>query len=271
VLAKELYGSWQPETYMAQAIAARTYGLYQLAMGEGKGKAWDLANDESSQMYGGIAGETKKSRDAVAATRGKVMLAEYRGKQGIFCAFYSACVGIASQDPWEAWGDASVGPLGARRVGDVDSISGDKYNWSGVVLNKTDITRCVQAWGRRNEVPYLAGVSAIRNVAVWKRNAATGRPTEFLLTDAGGKQVPIRAEEFRLAMVYDPAGTATKPLSSHFDVQDAGETIVLVNGHGYGHGIGMSQWGAEAMARRGNTHVQILGFYYPGATLKQAW
>jgi SpoIID/LytB domain protein len=207
----------------------------------------------------------------VAATKGQVMLAEFKGKEGLFCARYSACSGVASQDPFEAWGDASLGVLRARSLGDVDRISEDKFNWGGMVLSKSDITRCVQAWGRRNEVPYLAAMGPIRSVVVGKRNATTGRPSEFLLTDVRGTAVPMRAEEFRLAMIYDPAGRAAKPWSSHFDVQDVGDSIMLVNGHGFGHGIGMSQWGAEALARKGSTHTQILAFYYPGAALRQEW
>ncbi len=111
----------------------------------------------------------------------------------------------------------------------------------------------------------------IRSVTISKRNAETGRPTEFLLTDIANHHVPIRAEEFRQSLIYDPIGEAPKPLSSFFDIQDAGASINLVNGRGHGHGIGMSQWGAQALALQGRTHTQILAFYYPGASLRELW
>ena len=271
VLAKELYGSWSVETYKAQSIAARTYALFQICIGDAAARGWDVNNDESSQMYGGIAGESSKSRAAVAATRGMVLQTVHNGQTGIFCAFYSACAGTASQDPWEAWGDSPVEPLRARKLGETDQIAPEKYNWTGISIGKADIARCIQAWAVRNTIPYMMNLVGIASVTVGKRNAVTGRPTEFRLTDGRNRSVPIRAEEFRLALINDPAGAAPKPWSSHFDIQDAGDHIVLVNGHGYGHGIGLSQWGAEALARQGQGYGQILASYYPGATVRTAW
>jgi stage II sporulation protein D len=272
VLAKELYGGWNAETYKAQAIAARTYAVFQLVVTDAKTRAWDVNNDESSQVYGGIAGETAKSKAAVAATRGQILFAKYKGHEGVFCTFFSACAGPASQDPYEAWGDASVGPLSARNLGNIDAmIEGSKYSWGGLVISKSDVTRCVQSWGKRNDVAYLANIGPVVSVAVSKRNLSTNRPTEFAITDKLGKTVPIRAEEFRLSFIHDPSASAPKPLSSNFDVQDSGSSITLVNGFGFGHGIGLSQWGAEAMARRGSSYTQIIAYYYPGAIFKQAW
>ena len=99
----------------------------------------------------------------------------------------------------------------------------------------------------------------------------TKRPTEFLLTDAAGKTAPIRAEEFRLALLYDPAKKAPKPYSSNFEIRAEGANFILYNGHGFGHGIGMSQYGAQNMALKGYSHNQILAFFYPGSSLAQMW
>jgi stage II sporulation protein D len=272
VLAKELYGSWEPAAFRSQAIVARTFALYSLltqAM-TSPNKQWDVSDDEGSQMYGGIAGETAKSRAAVAATRGQVLVLDRNGQAGIFCARYSACSGGASQDPFDAWGDGTIPPLSGRVLGPIDNNC-PKFQWPAMTVSKADITRCVRSWGERNAFAHLLKLGAIRSVAIGKRNAVTGRPTELTLTDAAGRTAPIRAEEFRIALLTDPAGTAPKPPSSYFEIQDAGTAIVLVNGHGYGHGIGMSQWGAQALALQGRTQGQILGFYYPGASLRSLW
>jgi len=271
VLAKELYGSWDVETFESQAIAARTYALFQI-LTDSRSKPWDVTNDEGSQMYGGIAGETAKSRRAVADTRGQVLLAKSGKYSGVFCAFYSACHGGATQDPFEAWGDPQIAPLSARTTGNFENISPlAHYTWPTIAVAKADITRCIHNWGQRNGFAYLASLGPIRTVTIAQRNPATRRPTQFTLTDTAGKTAPIRAEEFRLALVYDPSGVAPKPLSSWFEIQDAGDHINLVNGRGYGHGIGMSQWGAQALALQGKDHQQILTFYYPGATINQVW
>jgi stage II sporulation protein D len=270
VLSKELYGSWEPAAYRAQAIAARTYALYSM-LTDGRGKQWDVNDDESSQMYGGIAGETAKSRAAVAATRGQVLMATVEGKTGIFCSRYSACIGGASQDPFEAWGDPSPGPLKPRVTGNVDENS-DKFVWkTQFVASKADVTRCIASWAVRNSENYLRALGQIAQVRINKRNPQTSRPTELLLTDSAGNSAPIRAEEFRLALLTDPAGRAPKPYSSFFEIRAEGDAFVMYNGRGHGHGIGMSQWGAQNLAKQGQDHSEILSFFYPGSTLYALW
>ena len=271
VLPKEILNSWSPEVFRAQAIAARTFALFQMFT-DGKDKLWDVSNDTSSQMYGGITGETARSRAAVADTAGQVLMATLKGQQGIFCARYSACTGGATQDPFDAWGDPSLPALAARKLGNFEDISPSAHlTWPAMVIEKSDISRCIHSWALRNALPYLAPLGEIQSVVISKRNPATGRPSEIKLTDSAGHWAPVRAEEFRLALLYDPDGSAPKPPSSWFDIHDLGTAIELYNGRGHGHGIGMSQWGAQALALRGQSHGQILAFFYPGASIKELW
>jgi len=269
VVVKELLGSWAPATFRAQAIAARTFALFQM-MATGPARQWDVNSDQSSQVYAGITRNTT-ALTAVAATRGQVLTATVNGKTGIFCSFYSACIGGASQDPFEAWGDPSVPPLAAHLTGNVDD-NDKQFNWDrDFVATQADVTRCVQNWGARNSFPYLQALGNVVSVIISKRNQTTRRPTELLLTDAAGKSAPIRAEEFRLALLNDPTGKAPKPYSSNFEIRPQGDTFVMYNGHGFGHGIGMSQWGAQNLALKGYSHTQILSFFYPGSGLQQLW
>ena len=271
VLPKEILNSWSPEVFRAQAIAARTFALFQM-LTEGKDKPWDVSNDVGSQMYGGISGETARSRAAVSDTAGEVLMATLKGHEGVFCARYSACTGGATQDPFDAWGDPSLPALAPRKIGNFENISpGAHFSWAPMTIDKSDITRCVRSWAERNSLPYLLVLGPIKSVVIAKRNLATGRPTEFTLTDTANRSAPIRAEEFRLALIYDPLGEAPKPYSSWFDIRDEGSAIEIFNGRGYGHGIGMSQWGAQALALQGRSHEEILAFFYPGATLKALW
>ena len=269
VVAKELLGSWAPATFRAQAIAARTYALFQM-MATGPARQWDVNADQSSQVYGGVTRNTT-ALAAVAATRGQVLTATVNGQTGIFCSFYSACIGGASQDPFDAWGDPSVPPLAAHLTGSVDD-NDRLFNWDhDFVATRAEVTRCAQNWGARNNFPHLQVLDTVISIVISKRNQTTRRPTELLLTDAGGKSAPIRAEEFRLALMNDPAGKAPKPYSSNFEIRAQGDTFVMYNGHGFGHGIGMSQWGAQNLALKGYSHTQILAFFYPGAGLRQMW
>ncbi|MEI8194932.1 MAG: SpoIID/LytB domain-containing protein, partial [Phycisphaerae bacterium] len=267
---QEILPSWSPQTFRAQAIASRTYALYQI-LTQGQTKYWDVSADVSSQVYGGISSETAKARAAVAATRGQVLITSAGGRSGIFCAFFSACAGGASQDPAEAWGDMPVNTLTARRLVPEYEARCTKFSWPQIVINKTSISQAIQSWGERNSLAYLAGLGPIQSVTINKRNPASGRPTEIRLTDAAGHWALMRAEEFRLALIQDPARDYAAPFSSNCDILDAGTAIVLANGHGHGHGIGLSQWGAQGMALAGKSHQEILGYYYPNAGLKTAW
>ena len=94
----ELLSGWEPAAFRAQVIAARTFAVYEIAT-DGRTRDWDVSDDESSQVYVGIAGETAKTRAAAADTRGQVLMATVEGKTGIFCSRYSSCIGGASQDP----------------------------------------------------------------------------------------------------------------------------------------------------------------------------
>lgn len=269
VLPAELLGSFKPQTFRAQAIAARTYALFQM-LTDGKSRPYDVSTDVSSQRY--EPASLRVARDAVEQTRGQVLITTANNQTGIFCAFYSACTGGATQDPSEAWGDPSIAPLAARNIGELEAISpAAHFSWPTMAVAKSDISRCIRSWGIRNNFSWLTNLAPIKSVAVTKRNPVTHRPTEFTLTDIRNQSAPIRPEEFRKALLEDPAESAPKPFSSFFEIQDAGPEILLVNGHGYGHGVGMSQWGAEALARKGWSHTQILAFFYPKAALRELW
>lgn len=269
VLAKEMYGHWTPAAFRTQAIVARTYALYQM-MTQGKDQLWDVSDTVSSQVYGGIAGETAKARVAVAATRGQVLVTTVQGKTGIFCTYFSSCSGGASQDASEAWGDIPVGTLRAQPLGKLDSAC-PNYTWPTLRIAKSDISRCINAWGVRNQLPYIAALGQIQTVKITQRNKNTGRPTIITLTDTQGHAVPMRAEEFRIALLNDPANLTPKPKSSWFDIQDHGQLIALTNGRGHGHGVGLSQWGAQAMSLKGSGPSEILGLYYPGTKITRLW
>jgi stage II sporulation protein D len=89
------------------------------------------------------------------------------------------------------------------------------------------------------------------------------RLTLIKLTGTSGKIDKIRAEDLRLTL--DPTGL--KLQSTICRIIDANDKWVFSNGRGFGHGVGMCQCGAEAMARNGESYQNILAYYYPGATI----
>jgi len=269
VLSRELYGSWLPATYRAQAIAARTYALYQIVT-FGRTHAWDVTGGQNSQVYGGKNAETPRAWNAVRATTGDIMETRNSQEMGLFCAFYSACNGGASQSAAEAWGDPSVPPLVNRLFGTLDANC-PEFTWPTMTLSLSQITQAVTWWGQKNDLPYLAELGPIRFVRITQRNAVTHRPMIITLTDVAGHVGKMRAEEFRLALALDPMRNVPAPPSSFFRIQPDGNNIELIDGHGFGHGIGLSQWGAQTLARRGWRARSILQTYYPHSWIHKEW
>jgi len=269
VLSRELYGDWRPAAYSAQAIAARTYALYQIAT-FGRNNAWDVFGTLTSQVYGGKNAETARAWHAVTATRGLVLYTSQYGVTGIFCAYYSSSDGGASQSASDAWGDQPLTALQAQSTGTLDAAS-PEFSWPPITITKAEITQVVDWWGLKNKLPYLTELGPIASVNISQKNPLTGRPQIITLTDIYGHVGEMRAEEFRLALLMYPLHNAPIPPSSFFDVQDEGSSIELINGRGHGHGVGMSQWGAEEMALRGMSDQEILSFYYPNSWIHKQW
>ena len=98
-----------------------------------------------------------------------------------------------------------------------------------------------------------------------KSSTSFGRPIWLKLTGGNGKTMDIRAESLRLALLFYRIGRPPKLRSMNCRIEDRGDTIVFSDGRGFGHSVGLCQWGAQAKAAAGWTGEQILDFYYPGA------
>ena len=97
--------------------------------------------------------------------------------------------------------------------------------------------------------------------------AACERAGRIAIADASGCRVTLAAERFRLAL--DPTGMEIR--STLFRIVVQPDTVEFVDGRGYGHGVGMCQWGAERLARMGKRAGEILAYYYPGCHLTLAY
>jgi stage II sporulation protein D len=269
VLSKELYADWSMAAYRAQAIAARTYALYQIET-FGRTHAWDVTGTQSSQVYGGRDAETPHSRLATRQTAGLVMEGEAHHQWGVFCAYFSACNGGAEESAHAAWGDHRVSTLVNKYTGKLDAAC-PEFHWPTMAIPMWAVTDAVRWWGVKNKLPYLADLGSITDIAVTRSNPITGRPEIITVTDAAGHIGKLRAEEFRLALLMDPNPAIHAPPSSFFHIVARPSEILLVDGRGFGHGIGLSQWGAEKLATEGYSARYILQMYYPGNILHREW
>jgi len=261
VLPRELYPSWSPVTYRALAVAARTFALYHVKF-TGPGRDFDLGAGEASQVYGGFSAETTKAWNAVRDTHGKVMIVKDGAHERLFMTQYSACCGGVVNGAYVIRNVPMVEPfMGGQRCD--DCMSCPHYRWDTVTASKAEICSAITAAYPRTAADLSGGLASIR-VA---ESTSYGRAVWLDVRSVNGGLVRLRAEDLRLAMqrTQTPAGRSL--YSMNCSINDAGGAIEFRGGRGYGHGVGLCQWGAEGKAKRGWSAGQILSFYYPGVVL----
>lgn len=269
VLSKELYPGWHPEAYRAQAIAARSYAIWEMNLPRRRQSHFDLIAGAASQAY--TANVSDKARDAVRATHGLVLVFEHR----VLPAFYSSSTGGVGQDAVAAFPGRvdDLAPLRGRNHGTWGSGS-TKYTWGPVVRDRRTLSLRIAAWGKATDHT-IAGLGTIRHMQIATRNHA-GRPNAYFVDDDKGLRYTIASEHLRNAINFttSAAGGAVpadrKLYSSNLSITITGNQIRFT-GRGYGHGVGMGQWGAQEMAQAGYEHRAILGFYYPGTAIQRAY
>jgi len=241
-LGREVYPGWHEAALRAQAVVTRTYALHQRE--RSRGRSWALESGTAHQVYGGVEAETPRVRRAVADTRGEILT--WRGRP-ILAAFHSASGGRTASAE-EVWGRA-VPYLQGREVPG-EEISPDTY-WRAAVTG-TKLGRALAPLGLE--------LGVVREARVEDRSPS-GRALRVVLRGAEGSG-RVEARALRSALGLQVLR------STLFEIRQTPEGFVFV-GSGYGHGVGMSQWGAQAMARRGASYREILAAFYPGTRLPE--
>ncbi len=261
VLGKELFPHWHLRAYQAQAIAARTYALYERATFGAK-NLYDLRDDQSSQVYGGSSAETPISRQAVRTTEGIVLATGPEGRERIFRAYYSSCCGGITNNACVLRGKClKEGPLVGGQICR-DCAASTRYRWPAVRISKDAIRRALA-----RSFPAVAALGGVKGIEV--ASEMHGRPVWVNVVSRRGRKVRVRANDVRLALLR--SGQAKGLYSMNCPIRNAGEFVVFGPGRGFGHGVGMCQWGAQGMAQRGCTVQEILQKYYAGAKLFKAY
>lgn len=257
VVAAEMPAEFRLEALKAQAIAARTFIVRRLAASDTSGVpsgAGDVTDTVSHQVFIppdqvkadwtrlGKAKEWEKLQQAVRESRDTVMT--YQGK-AITASFFSTSNGY-TENAEDVWGNA------VPYLQSVDS-PWDKNLAPGY---KQTVTM------KRNEILQKLNLDAIP-VTTQK----SGSWMEVLSTTKGHriKEMQIAGETFSGPEVRKLLGLR----SSQFSWKTTGDEVQITT-YGYGHGVGMSQWGANGMAQEGHTATQILKHYYTGISFGQA-
>jgi stage II sporulation protein D len=118
----------------------------------------------------------------------------------------------------------------------------------------------------RSRYPRFKAIGPIARIDVAEATPA-GRAVRYRCVDGQDREVELEAENLRLTL--DPTGREIR--STYFVLADNGSEVVFKDGRGLGHGVGLCQYGADALARQGLKASQILQKYYPSSRVRRAY
>lgn len=248
VTAAEMPASFEAEALKAQVVTARTYTVWKMAVGEPNHPDADVCTDinccqaflsreQAAATWGESAAfYTEKISAAVSDTDGQIIT--YEG-QPIQAVFFSSAAG-RTEDAVAVWGNSVPYLVG------VDSPEGDD-----VPNYHTEVTLTAEEF-RETFLASYPGADLSGSPSGWFRNATATASGRVASVDVGG--VTVKGTELRSLFSLR---------SASFTVE-TGENSVTFQVTGYGHGVGMSQYGANALAQQGMTYEEILKWYYTG-------
>ncbi|NQT96015.1 MAG: SpoIID/LytB domain-containing protein [Candidatus Omnitrophica bacterium] len=240
VLYHEVSHRWPMEAIKAQAIVSRTFALYKAQ--QNKNNYYYLTSDISSQVYGGVYAGRYRTNKAVEATEDEVLL--YRGE--ILPAFFHATCGGTTEDVSRLW-KLSLKPL--KGITCPYCKNSPHFYW------KKDV-EFAYIEERLKDAGY--DVRSITSIKIGKRDPSS-RIIRLEIRSASGVTL-ITAKDFRQIL------GSRLIRSTNFKV-NVREEKAFFEGKGWGHGVGMCQWGAFTMAKKRKKAEDILRLYYPGASI----
>jgi stage II sporulation protein D len=241
VVPSEVNSAWHPEMLKAQAVAARTYALYQQMLSATRD--YDVVATVQDQVYKGKSGIDAAVLRAVDQTRGLVLTYQ---NAPIYAAFSSTAAGL-TEDAVNVWSKEYPYLKGVECPFDLES---PYYQWrASFRLDKLEQNLRQQG--------FAVGTIESMEPLSYTRG---GRVAKLRIVHSDGELI-LRGEDLRKVVGYSIVP------STQFTIDSIGHEIVL-SGYGAGHAVGMCQWGAKELAELGYPFSTILSYYYPGTELQ---
>ncbi|MBN2653847.1 MAG: SpoIID/LytB domain-containing protein [Nitrospirae bacterium] len=237
VIVGEVGSSWDAEALKAQAVAARTYAIYQMQNASKSAAGFHLTSSVLHQVYKG--GSVPESiLKAVDDTRSEVIT--YDGKPII--AYYHSTSGGMTEDPVE--------------------VFGKEYPYLKVVETNSELSPFFM-WERKIplvDIEKALEISGIKDIVTLSQTASA-RIKDLKIINTT-KELVIPAKDFRRKIGWEKLPST---LVTRMSIQD---DRVVFEGKGYGHGVGLCQWSSLLMAKEGKTYTEILQKFYPGTVVE---
>lgn len=252
LLSKEMNGTWPVEALKAQAVAARTYAYDRIRKGvgvENMDKLYHLESSEKDQVSGSFFDITKKTVQAAKETEGEILI----GPTGrITPAFFHSKCGGKTLRPDQVWGGVeegyrSVNCTFCQKTGMKDW----RYQLKGQKLNSM-VDQVLKK--------YYADEAQGTDVKLMPDSIHNSELRLYV-----GERLHIIKKSY----LRNLAGRELLP-SNNFVMSQHNHEF-MVNGQGYGHGVGLCQLGALELAKRGYDYKQILSFYFPRHKMRKIY
>ena len=245
----------QLEAAKAQAVAARTYALAHV--GQYAELGFDLYATVQDQVYKGLSCERELTSRAVESTAGEVLL--YRN-QPVEAKYHSTCGGRTA-DFSDAW--SGNGPPYLRSVNCRYCKNSPHYEWTKKMSKKEFFAHLRN---RLRKININVTADELIHSFKLKRNRRSKRVTHFILvTSKNEYTIPT----YRLRTLFGQPGDPGGLLKSTYVYIKTKSDEVIIEGRGFGHGVGMCQFGALEMASQGKNYRQILYHYYRGTRIRK--
>lgn len=247
VVPEEMPVDWPAEAIKAQSVAARSFAL--ASRGRHASEGYDLCTTTHCQLYTGTTAEKSASNAAIKATRGEVLT--YGGKP-IEALFHTDSGGM-TENSEDVWG-SHVPYLRAAKDTPAKTMPWTK------AISRADLERKLAAKGH--------DIGKVRSLVL--SPLAIGRSAKDRTASGRVKTMTVKGTKGTATL----SGTTWRSLlglkSTLFDAKLA-KDMVTFTGYGSGHGLGISQWGAERMAAKGASYAEILHHYYTGTKMQQLY
>jgi len=296
VVPREMPSTFPLEALKAQAVAARTFALYTRASGAYAALGYDLVPTVACQVYGGVEAEKPPATEAVRATAGEVLT--YGGR--LIGAFFHSSSGGHTESAEYVWGFPRPYLKG---VPDYDQAS-PYFTWTLILPTAEAEARLRQAGYDVGRLRAVEGVPPQGPGGRYLDRLVQGSAGEVRLRSEKLRDIwGLRSAWFDVTARGDRIEESTGPVNADTlsavsagpEVWDLTAEVVAVRGgqglslaragglwavaavvtpatltfagRGWGHGVGLSQWGARGMALEGKDYRQILTYYYNGVTV----
>lgn len=243
----EIPPTWPMEALKAQAVAARTYALYRSQNKNFPSRRhYDLESDTSDQVYlgGGVKAGDPAVREAIEQTKGEVLW-----YLGLFPSYFHSTCGGQTETVAKVWGKREM----SRSVIDPYCTKSPYRRWQ---LRLPPSVLFQKLKGHGLEGKFLKAISTER-YETSPRNATVTIETDTMM-------LVMKAFDFRRLIGEE------KLMSTWFDVKFSRNEIIF-SGNGFGHGVGLCQWGAKTLAEKRADYKRILRFYYPRAVVRKIY